>query len=204
MRTRVFVDFWNFTLNWNERAPQNARIDWPGVPRVLLQRSTKLLESAELGTPRLEETRIYASYETQERGLKLRNWLHNFLDRQPGFSVFTYERRWRKKAIHCRKCQGELVSCPQCGEAFGRAVEKSVDSSIVTDLLSLAWDNTYDLAILVSSDSDFVPVVRHLQTKNFKVVNATWKGHGFDLATECWASFELDGLIDNLVRKDDV
>jgi uncharacterized LabA/DUF88 family protein len=39
--------------------------------------------------------------------------------------------------------------------AQGVTVEKGVDVMLVTDLLNFAWNNRYDVAILVSGDSDF-------------------------------------------------
>ena len=75
-----------------------------------------------------------------------------------------------------------------------------VDSRIVTDMLSLAWDGSYDVALLITSDADMVPAVESLQRHNFKVINATWKGHGHELAKVSWASFELDGELDKLKR----
>ena len=44
-RTRVFIDFWNFSLNWRDRA-DGARIDWPAIPRVLIEEARKKLEVA--------------------------------------------------------------------------------------------------------------------------------------------------------------
>jgi len=84
--------------------------------------------------------------------------------------------------------------------SFRQGTEKGVDTAIVTDLLSLAWERAYDIAVLVSSDADFVPAVERLQEKGFKVVNATWQGHGHQLARVCWASFEIDHLIPQLTR----
>ncbi len=43
-RTRVFIDFWNFSLNWKERA-NGALIDWTTVPRVLVDEGQKKLEA---------------------------------------------------------------------------------------------------------------------------------------------------------------
>jgi uncharacterized LabA/DUF88 family protein len=97
--------------------------------------------------------------------------------------------------------EASLRTAPGAINRFGRAQNKGVDSAIVTDLLSLAWENAYEVAILVSSDADFVPAVERLQEKGFKVINGTWKGHGHQLARVYWASFEIDGLTSTLIRK---
>ena len=98
MRTRLFIVFW-LQLNWNDRAKPEHGIDWAKVPRVLLQHAGTVLGKAGLGSPELEESRVYASCETTKKDQKLRGWLNTFLDRQPGFSVFVHDRRWRKKPI---------------------------------------------------------------------------------------------------------
>lgn len=41
--------------------------------------------------------------------------------------------------------------------------EKKVDISIAVDIISLAYENGYDTAVLVSGDGDFVPVVKKLK-----------------------------------------
>jgi uncharacterized LabA/DUF88 family protein len=69
-----------------------------------------------------------------------------------------------------------------------------VDTAIVTDLFSLAWERAYDLAILVSSDADFVPAVERLQEKGVKIVNTTWKSYDHQLAKLCWGSFNSSGV----------
>lgn len=198
MRVRIFIDFWNLTLEWNRRTGQQ-RLDWRAVPRVMCDAAARALSTSFLGTLQLEETRVYASYEPERDG-RLKGWLHTFLDRQPGVRVFSVERHWRQKALHCRACGADHLLCPSCQAPFGSAAEKAVDSQIVTDLLSLAWEGAYDVALLVGSDRDFVPAVELLQMKNIKVINATWRGYGHQLAMTCWASLELDDLIPLLVR----
>jgi hypothetical protein len=198
MRIRHFVDFWNFSLNWNDRAG-GGKCDWTRLPLVLTEEAQSLLTKAALGLLSLEETRVYASYEPG-RETALKGWLHNFLGKQPGVSVSVVERHWKKHSIHCRACGSTFSLCPSCKAELGRAAEKTVDSRIVTDLLSLAWEGGFDVALLLSSDRDFIPAVEKLQTKNFKVINATWRGHGHELAKTCWASFELDAVIGKLAR----
>lgn len=197
-RVRLFVDFWNFNLAWKRRAPAGASCDWQKVPLTLLNAASAALAPAGLGQLDLVETRVYSSYEPGREN-KLKNWLHNFLDRQPGVRVFAAERHWRQRPIHCRTCDKETAHC-SCGEPFGRAAEKTIDARIVTDLMSLAWENSYDVALLVTSDADFIPAVESLQAKNLKVINATWRGNGHELATKSWASFMIDPLIPSLTR----
>lgn len=198
MRARVFIDYWNFQLTWNERTRKEP-CDWRRLPAVLTSEASKLTSQASLGTLGLEEARVYAGYEAGREG-QLKRWLHDFLDRQPGIRVFTSERHWRTRAVHCRACGAEHDKCARCQAPLGRAAEKTVDARIVTDLIGLAWEGAYDVAILVSSDKDFIPAVEHVQGKSFKVVNACWRSRGNELARVCWASFEIDGLAAALTR----
>lgn len=70
----------------------------------------------------------------------------------------------------------------------------------MTDLLSLAWQDGYDVALLLSSDADFVPAVERIQDKGLKVINAAWRGKGHELKAACWGSFELDTVMASLGR----
>jgi len=55
--------------------------------------------------------------------------------------------------------------------AFKDAIEKKVDIKIAVDIISLAYENAYDTAVLVSGDGDFVPVVKKVKEldKNLEV-----------------------------------
>ena len=48
-------------------------------------------------------------------------------------------------------------------------VEKEVDIHIAIDIISLAYENAYDTAVLVSGDGDFVPVVKKVKGLDKKV-----------------------------------
>jgi hypothetical protein len=198
MRVRIFIDYWNFAIDWQHRAG-GQKIDWTKVPSVFVEAANTLLARAALGPLTLEETRVYASFEPGRDG-RFRDWLHGFLDRQPGVRVFASERHWKQRPVRCRDCGAEHSVCPACGKLLGRAGEKTVDARIVTDLMNLAWEGAYDVALLVTSDKDFKPAVEALQDRNLKVVNARWRGLGYDLSNVCWASFEIDPCIPKLVR----
>jgi len=55
---------------------------------------------------------------------------------------------------------------------FETFVEKGVDVNIAVDMLRLAFLNYYEVAVLVSGDGDFVPVVKSVQDLGKKVINA--------------------------------
>lgn len=47
--------------------------------------------------------------------------------------------------------------------AANDAIEKKIDIQIAIDIISLAYENAYDTAVLVSGDGDFVPVVKKVR-----------------------------------------
>jgi uncharacterized LabA/DUF88 family protein len=197
-RTSIFVDFWNFSLQWRDRANGDL-IDWPKVPAALLRESERQLQGAGFGDAlHLEETLVYASYDEDDAGKRLKGWLDAFLDKQPRFRVTTRARRSKLRTVYCRACERSIERCPHCEESLRWSPEKGVDTAIVTGLLSLAGEGAFDAAVLVSSDTDYLPAVEWLQSRGFKVINATWANHGHELARACWASFELDGIVSKL------
>lgn len=198
-RIRIFIDFWNFQLNWNDRTGRQ-KCDWQKLPSVLLDQSRGLLQSVGLAALLdLEETLVYASVKLPGEAA-LKGWLLSFLDKQPSFRVKIRERRARTATVWCNFCKQPVENCPHCGTPLQRAPEKGIDAAIVTDLLMLAWEQAFDVAVLVTSDADFIPAVERVQERGLKVINATWAGHGFDLAHSCWGSFALDGVTGPLVR----
>lgn len=114
--------------------------------------------------------------------------------------MFAAQRKDKSAEVRCRACGQTFGACPDCGAPLVRSREKGVDTAIVTDMLSLAWESAFDIAILVSSDADMVPCVERLQEKGFKVINAAWPRLGYDLAKVCWASFDIHSLAAGLVR----
>ncbi len=181
---------------------QDRPCDWPAVPALFVQQAAEALTVAGIHEGlQLEESRVYASYDSSNPGdQKLRNWLTNFLDRQPSFRVFSKPRVGGPAEVRCRECGETFADCPACKKPLVRSREKGVDTAIVTDLLSLAWEGAYDLAILVTSDADMIPCVERVQEKGFKVINATWPRRGHQLARVCWASFDILGVAGQLVR----
>lgn len=143
-----------------------------------------------------EAMHVYGSFDpAKNNDAKLRNWFTNWLDKLPGVHVALLERQ-RKRGYHkCPQCQAEATTCNSCGGDLRGTEEKGVDTRIATDLISLAWANGYDVAVLVSADRDFIPVAEFLQSKGIKVVHAAFPPSGSQLSQKCWGNFSIPGLM---------
>jgi uncharacterized LabA/DUF88 family protein len=199
MRVQIFVDFWNLQLGWNElvgRTTPPIKIPWKDIlPQVLVAEVSKGSTSEYAGT------NVYASIDPQsakDKGLK--NFLR-IMDGFPGYSVSVAERKPRKPhSCSNDGCRKPINDCPHCHLPLRRTVEKGVDASLITDLLSMAFDDNYDIAILVTEDADFAPAVRYIQKKTGKkVIQAYFKRHGDELRNACWDHIFLDDLMVKLI-----
>ena len=82
----------------------------------------------------------------------------------------------------------------------GDFIEKGVDIMLATDMLSLAYKNAYDSAILVSGDSDFSYTVEEVQSLGKRVENASFKRTSSYLLRKVCDRFTLlDDYLDRFV-----
>jgi len=86
----------------------------------------------------------------------------------------------------------------------GEYLEKEVDIMLATDMLSLAYRNAYDTAILVSGDSDFIYTVEEVQRLGKRVENASFKKtSSFNLRKTCDEFILLDDYLDLLIMEEE-
>lgn len=78
----------------------------------------------------------------------------------------------------------------------GDYYQKGVDIYIASDMLSLAFENGYDMAVMVSGDADFIEVIDKIQEKGKLVYLACFEeGKSFELQRICDGFVCLDKLL---------
>ena len=75
-------------------------------------------------------------------------------------------------------------------------VEKGVDASVVTALYEGAINNSYDIACLLSNDSDHIPAIQTIQDRlNKQIVHVGFRRGGSEVRTATWGHIVFDGAI---------
>jgi uncharacterized LabA/DUF88 family protein len=196
MKTHIFIDFWNLQLSVISAATSSYRLDWKKISPWLIAQASNAAGRA----LSFEGTHVYMSYsKNSKKDAGLRDFATNVLSRFPGVQVSLVERKAQTAPI-CSACHQPITSCPHCGNALTRTVEKGVDTAIVTDMVKFAWEGALEVAILVSSDRDFIPAVQMLTAKGYKVINAHFPPTGMNLAGACWASIDVRKGLPELAR----
>ena len=156
-RVMVFIDGSNLYHGLKE-ALGHARVDFQRFCSLLCGSSRRLVHVNYYNVP-LRQADDPARYARQQK-------------------FFAQLRKIPYFTIHLGRLvdRGREESCPNCSEKYTvkYQTEKGVDVQIASHMLTFAFDNQYDTAILVSEDGDFAPVVAEVLRLNKQVENAAF------------------------------
>lgn len=202
-KVRVFVDFWNFSKSWKDltKVLPEKNLDWAALPAAIIE---QLDEIAPLRRTRKEfrGIKVYASTKPPEflfdnnisqsefMDEERRNsWLRNTLDQLTSYTVDISTQARRE------------VACGFCNKDTGHYVEQGVDTKMAIDLVSLASRDLYDIAVLITDDTDLIPSIQCVQDALDKQVIHL----GFDTKTrndvknEAWGHLFIDNMLSDIV-----
>ncbi len=199
VRVSIFIDYWNFVSSLNE-CEANFQSDWTKVSKVILTAVQALDQSIPVRRHVYQGMRVVGSFDPDtEAGRKSKNWATTFLSsRVPGCTVHFVERQRKKAGPKCPACRSVIQLCPTCSTDMRGTEEKGVDTRIATEMISHAWENAYDIAVIVSADRDFVPVAEFLQAKGKTIIHAGFPPKGAFLRQACWGGIDLSTKMDAL------
>ena len=192
----MFVDFWNFTLSMRS-ADEYFETDWSTLGAELSRAAVAEVDTTANGE--YQGLNFYGSYDRAGEK-KLHRWATTVVDTFPGVTVSIVPRQKKRSPPKCPTCLESVGTCPVCGADMRGTEEKGVDVRMATDMISLAWVGNYDIAVLVSSDRDFVPVAEFLETRGLKVIHGAFPPKGAQLTQRCWGSIDIPSLRGNFRR----
>jgi len=144
-------------------------------------------------------TYFYCSYRPKMMGLpgeeiekinkKLR--FYDALQFKTGYTVRKFRRKVRSE------------TCDQCGKITTFTIEKGVDSNLVADLLTLAWEDAFDIAVVLSDDADMGAAIDYLKRKGKKVFHASFPRlqHGQEIRKLCFGLIDLESILPEITTQ---
>ena len=215
-----FIRTWTQIVHGRDR-PLGHDVDWSMLPQVLLEEVGEWLAKGRRGPPSLvyRGTNVYGTlfqddyFKLLETMLRMEQASPDRLPLPIRLRKETVE-RWREENEAHREeltrtiqqemgyllvpifrrtpREDQLYSSNFTAGGIPIAPEKMLDTHIATDLIGDATFDIYDIALLVSEDSDFVPAVDFVQEMRHKqVVHVGFGGHANDLRGKCRHRIDL-------------
>lgn len=141
----------------------------------------------------LLQIRYYYSPFVRRINEKTANWQQTYVTQIEKISnIFIHEGKYIRKKTLLKKETFDKIRNVVTPEDLTGYVEKGIDTKIAVDMISMGIDKKYDTAILVSSDSDFVPVINELKNRKVAAQVAAFQDGNYtcyDLKNACLKSF---------------
>jgi uncharacterized LabA/DUF88 family protein len=108
------------------------------------------------------------------------------LEKRPGFFVRRFNRRATTR------------ECPHCAQVISYTEEKMVDTSLAVDLVMLAHQDAFDVAVVFTGDLDVSPALTALRSLGKQAWIATFGDFGLSrsLLREAWSHVDLLAHLD--------
>lgn len=185
MRVQIFIDGGNFHhLALKPLGIQGGEFDFDGFATFLADGRTvsEMGKRYYVGTVREKE-----GDERSKRAMAKQTQLFNIL-KKTAWQIKTSKLRERTEriVIDARVADFQKIKGKGISEiTYQTFREKGIDVKIATDLVAAALDDKYDTAILVSSDTDLVPMVdwirfrlkKKMEYVGFSIPDKTGKGN---------------------------
>lgn len=98
-------------------------------------------------------------------------------------------------SVHLGAFRDERRLCPRCAQLYNDLTEKMTDVNIATHLLTDAFDDAFDIGIVVSGDTDLIPPISMVKKRwpsKTMLVAFPPKRQNSDLACAAHGSFQIN------------
>jgi len=128
-RVRIFIDFWNFQLNWNDYHTKKGAVGYVQIPWKDVLPNVLTAEAPKSQPAKFAGAHVYTSVNPDSaKDRNLSKWLHHTLSSYAGYSVDVKNRKPRRK-LRCQEedCKAEIISCPACKRPLKEGVPPIVE-----------------------------------------------------------------------------
>lgn len=145
----IYNDLQNFRSNLHKICGRND-VSYAKFQKFLVG-DRKLIRAHYYDAPLFNTPRFQEHYRGQQM-------LHSAINSIDDTRVILGRRVWRDK------------KCGKCGKYYRTTIEKGVDIRLAVDMIRGAIEDLYDIAILISGDADYAPVVETIHHVALKKV----------------------------------
>lgn len=200
---QIFVDYWNFSLalrsEAGERRLGKPNVDWDRFPERLVQQAASALALDNLWR---KQTSIFTSHDpARDSEVGHRDWVNDYLRKRRRTKVTNPPRSRVHSPPSCPSCHVFVAYCPWCGADLRGFEEKGIDTGLSVAMATASRSGELDIAILISSDTDMIPVIRSVRRDGHHVVHARFPPGGNRVANECDVSIDILEQTDDLVGR---
>lgn len=157
-KSMIFIDASNLLGGWWTYCKNNRHTKLDSRTNRL--ELSKKIDYQKLINEIAKETDLIRGYYYDSVDEPLDARKEKFFDFLRSIGVTIVTKKLRHKSVKCKHCSTEDVNVPY---------QKGVDVALVTEVMSLANENAYDIAIIISGDNDFVDAINHIKSKGLKV-----------------------------------
>lgn len=182
----LFIDGTLLYHDWNDTAPTGCKMNLEKLMKTIVsKRGDYTLKRCYYYTTKLDGTYLKAEKDAQERFLEKLTHIPR-LELRFG--------RIQRKTMDISPCKNK-IKCDKCGNnvtaTLTTFIDKGTDVNLAIDMLSYAYKSNYDVALLLSRDSDFIKAVNEVKElgKDVELVifkNAKDKARGLWGAVDDW------------------
>ena len=119
------------------------------------------------------------------------------------FNILSYNLGYE---IHLTSTRQRFVKCDECGASKVIYVDKGADVALVTSLLILLKNNSYDTALILSGDGDYVDALREVKRCGKRIEIVGWRNsvsRELDEIASKRPILFLDDIRDDIEKNDD-
>ncbi|MBI3468318.1 MAG: NYN domain-containing protein [Planctomycetes bacterium] len=184
-RVCIFIDGSNFYHALKD-AGLPTNVDFGKLSATLTTPARRLVQTFYYNTPLIRPQKGDLDFPARDAAVRAQQRFFNALRFIPNLTVkFGRFQKVRQAGI--------ATTCPACAHSYQTPpvvswVEKGVDVMLASDLLTLAFKNHYDVAILVSSDADYKHAIEVVKAETAKTVelHQVAGSKAYDLITACY------------------